>query len=122
MKKENKAFINNYDLISCAGNSIEETFSSILNKSETISLNDYYVKDKVVAIGIIKSKKNFEQLLIEKCQKILEHSNLDNYTSTLLIVGSSVGGMKSSEYIFFNEKTTKISTLNIIRLMLLQQY
>lgn len=104
MKKENKAYINNFESVSCAGNDCEELFNSICEKKETISLDSSYVKDRVVAIGKINTSKTFRELLLSKCKKILEQSNLKNFENTLLVIGSSVGGMSTTEKLFFRDK------------------
>ena len=107
MKKENRAYINNFESISCAGENSEELFVSICEKKESITLDSNYVKDRVVAIGKIKAKLTFQELLINKCKNVLNQSNLDNFENTLLVVGSSVGGMQNTEEIFFKEKSYK---------------
>lgn len=100
-----KAYINNYESISCAGECSEELFKSVCEKKDTISYDSYYVNDKTVAIGKISTDKEFMHLLFHKCKSILEQSNLDNFENTLLVIGSSVGGMSNTEKIFFKDKT-----------------
>lgn len=107
MKTNNKVFINNFSSVSCAGNNNEELFDAICNKKDTISIDASYVKEREVAIGKIKSSKAFNNLLFEKVEEILDDSNLENFENTLLVVGSSVGGMNETEEIFFKDRSYK---------------
>ncbi len=105
MKINKKAYINNFHAISSAGNSAEELFESICEKKDCISIDSTYVKDRNVAIGKIKNDKSFKELLIEGCKKVLDESSLSDYSNTLLIVGSSVGGMSITESVYFQDKS-----------------
>lgn len=105
MKTNNKAYINNYEAISCAGNNASEIFESICQKKESISIDNSYIKDKEVAIGKINSTKCFNDLLLETCQKVLDSSTLDTFSNTLLVIGSSVGGMSETEKSYFALKS-----------------
>ncbi|WP_428025201.1 beta-ketoacyl-[acyl-carrier-protein] synthase family protein [Arcobacter sp.] len=107
MKTNKKAYINNFESISCAGNDSEELFKSICEKKETITLDNSFIKEKTIAIGKINSVESFTDLLINKCKKVLEKSNLDSFENTLLVIGSSVGGMNNTEKIFFKDKNYK---------------
>ncbi len=107
MKINKKVYINNFHSISCAGNTSEELFESICEKKDCISIDSTYVKGRDVAIGKIKSSKNFKTLLFNACKKVLNESNLDDYSNTLLIVGSSVGGMLTTENTYFKDKNYK---------------
>ncbi|PLY05924.1 MAG: beta-ketoacyl-[acyl-carrier-protein] synthase family protein [Arcobacter sp.] len=102
-----KAYINSYDAISCAGLDSEQLFASICEKKDCITISKDYVPEREVAIGKIDSSFTFNELLLQSCKKILETSNLDDYSNTLLVVGSSVGGMSETERIFFSEKSYK---------------
>jgi 3-oxoacyl-[acyl-carrier-protein] synthase-1 len=107
MKTNNNVYINNFSSISCAGNNNEELFQSIIAKKDTITIDTSYIKDESVAIGKINNQSDFNILLFEKVAEVLKNSNLENFTETLLVVGSSVGGMRETEEIFFKEKSYK---------------
>lgn len=107
MKINKKVYINNFSSISCAGNNNNELFTAICEKRDSISINKTYIKDREVAIGEIKSEYSFIDNLIELSKNILEESNLTDYSNTLLIVGSSVGGMSKTEEVFFKDKSYK---------------
>lgn len=107
MKISKKVYINNFSTISCAGNNSSELFHSICEKKDTISIDNTYVKDREVAIGKINLKTSFNDVLIKYCQDVLDKSTLDDFSNTLLIVGSSVGGMSQTEEIFFKDENYK---------------
>ena len=107
MKISKKAYINNFSTISCAGTTAIELFDSICQKKDTISIDKYYVKDREVAIGKIKSDISFNDNLKKCCEDVLLNSTLNDFKDTLLIVGSSVGGMTQTEDVFFEDKNYK---------------
>ena len=100
-----KAYINNYDTVSCAGNSADELFDAICSKKDTLTVDTNYVNNKTVTIGKINSDSSFNDLILNQCKQILEASNLDDFSNTLLVIGSSVGGMATTESIFFKDKS-----------------
>ena len=104
MKIDKKVYINNFDSISCAGNNSMELFDSICQQKDTITINCTYIKGKNVAIGEIDSPIKFDQLLLQKCENVLTQSNLDDFSDTLLVIGSSVGGISTTEKIYFVDK------------------
>ena len=107
MKISKKAYINNFCTISCAGTTTIELFDSICQKKDTISIDKSYVKDREVAIGKIKSDISFNDNLKKCCEDVLLNSTLTDFKDTLLIVGSSVGGMTQTEDVFFEDKNYK---------------
>ena len=107
MKISKKAYINNFGTISCAGTTAIELFDSICQKKDTISIDKSYVKDREVAIGKIKSDISFNDNLKKCCEDVLLNSTLTDFKDTLLIVGSSVGGMTQTEDVFFEDKNYK---------------
>ncbi|RXJ78267.1 beta-ketoacyl-[acyl-carrier-protein] synthase family protein [Arcobacter sp. F2176] len=107
MKINNKAYINYFDSISCAGNNSEELFKSICLEKNTIAINSTYVKERSVAIGQIQKDKDLNIILKERCDKLLDITKLINFSNTLLLIGSSVGGMNETEKLFFKNKNYK---------------
>jgi 3-oxoacyl-[acyl-carrier-protein] synthase I len=98
---QNRVFVNNYDALCCAGTTATELFDNICSHQSGISILDNYVENKSVAIGKIKKDFEIADVLKEYCERILTVSNLDDFSDTLLVVGSSVGGMRTTEEIFF---------------------
>lgn len=107
MIDKNRVFINYFDTISCAGDSPKELFASICEKKESISLNTNYVKDSIVAIGEIKKEFSLNDILLQRLKELLKNLDLKDFSKTLLVIGSSVGGMALSEDIYFRDKNYK---------------
>ncbi len=127
MKINNKVYINNTTLISCAGNSEDELFNNICLAKTGIKRDSEFFYDSLPAIGKIDSIYTFEENLISLCQNILDDSNLENFEDTLLIIGSSVGGMYTTENIFFETKNYKnvkphLHNINSISYILKQKF
>ena len=104
MKISNKVYINYFDSISCAGDNSEELFESICKKKDTISIDNNYVKEKSVAIGKILKDKDLNELLFDRLEELLINTKLKDFSNTLLVMGSSVGGMNETERFFFENK------------------
>ena len=107
MTKFNTVYINHFDCISCAGDNSLDLFESICLNKNTLTLDEYYVPSKISCIGKISTNKTFDQLLYEKCLNVLNNSSLQNFDDTLLIVGSSVGGMLHTENSYLKNKDYK---------------
>ena len=107
MTTKNRVFITTTSTISCAGKNNEELFENICKGNSGIKRDKNYFHDNTAAIGKIESQNTFYQNLILQCQKILDDSNLKNFENTILIIGSSVGGMNQTENIFFKTNSYK---------------
>lgn len=81
-----------------AGQDIDTIFNSILNGKSGIKKHEgYLIDDEPCSIGKIDTKKSFNELLIENVQDVLDNSGFRNFHKTLLLVGTSVGGMSWAE-------------------------
>lgn len=100
-----RAFINTYECLSCAGNTAE-LMSAIEEQKSGITIDTSYIMNTPVGLGIMKDN-DFFNVIESITSKILVESNLDDFSETLLIVGSSVGGMKESEQHYFKDKNYK---------------
>ncbi len=98
-----RVFINEYELLSCAGDT-DELMRKVYSKESAIEIDKEYVKGTDVAIGRFSTGEFFDSL-VDVVGTVLDKSNLSNFHDTLLIVGSSVGGMKLSEQIYFKENS-----------------
>lgn len=97
-----KAYINNYISNSCAG-STKELMESIYSQKTAITIDNSYMPDSSAGLGIMQYKDFFE-VLHSSVLELLRESNLENFHDTLLLVGSSVGGMQESEKHYFEDK------------------
>ena len=95
-------YINAYESLCCAGDTAQ-LMSAIESQTTGITIDTSYMKGTPVGLGIMKYD-DFFAVLEDVVQKILSYSNLNNFEDTLLIVGSSVGGMKESEEHYFKDK------------------
>jgi len=99
------AYINNYELLCDAGDT-KSLMEAIYAKKSAITVDKNYLKDRTAGLGIMQYTNIFD-VLEDIAQKVLDASNLDNFHNTLLILGSSVGGMQECENIFYTEKNYK---------------
>ncbi len=103
--QKNRVFVNAYESLSCAGNTAE-LMEAIYTKRSGITIDTSYMADHEAGLGSFAPNEFFSSL-IAVTRNVLEQSNLQNFSDTLLIVGSSVGGIGKSEQIFFREKSYK---------------
>ena len=100
-----QAFINSYESQSCAGNT-QELMETIYSNRSGITIDTSYMSDTPVGLGKMKYD-DFLESLSKVVSSVLANSNLENFSDTLLIVGSSVGGMQESEQHYFKDKNYK---------------
>jgi len=104
MKIKNRVYLTASTSSSCAGKNNQVLFENILLGSTGIVQDSNYFFNANPAIGKLRANHTFDDELILQCKKILESSHLENYKDTLLLVGSSVGGMKVTEDIYIRTK------------------
>jgi len=104
MKTKNRVYITSTSSVTCAGENNQILFQNILTGTTGIKEDKEYFFNASPAIGKLDTKDTFFEALVLECEKVLEHSQLDNYKETLLIIGSSVGGMKTTEDIYIDTK------------------
>lgn len=126
-KIKNKVYITASSSISCAGNNNEELFENICNGNTGIKRDDDYFHDSTPAIGKIENELTFNENIYVQCENILKNSDLENFEDTLLIIGSSVGGMNKTEEIFFKNNRyrdvdPKLHNINTISYLVEQKY
>ena len=127
MTIKNSVFITHTSSISCAGSNDEELFDNISKGCSGIKRDETYFHDAQPAIGRAFTVQNFNRHLIQQCQNILAASDLENFEETLLIIGSSVGGMNLTEEIFFRTKSyqeidPELHNINTIAHILKQKF
>jgi 3-oxoacyl-[acyl-carrier-protein] synthase-1 len=107
MKIKNKVFITATSSISCAGDNDKALFTNICNGNTGIQQDKNYFFESHPAIGKLCTNHTLYDALIIQCQNILKQSQLKNFEDTLLIIGSSVGGMHTTEEIYFKTQSYK---------------
>jgi len=98
-------FVNAYASLSCAG-STAELMDAIYAKKSGITIDTSYMPQNRAGLGSFAPNEFFSSL-VSVTREVLDKSNLDDFSDTLLIVGSSVGGIGKSEQIFFSEHSYK---------------
>ena len=106
-KIKNKVFITTTATLSCAGKNSDELFYNTCNANTGIASNTEYSYNISPSIGKIVSKNTFDKNITLQCQNILDNSSLKNFEDTILIIGSSVGGMNNTENSYFQNNTYK---------------
>lgn len=99
------AYINNYELLCDAGDT-QDLMEAIYAKKSAITVDESYLKDVTAGLGKMEYDTIFD-VLEDVAKEVLKESNLENFHNTLLILGSSVGGMQECEDIFYSQKSYK---------------
>lgn len=120
-----KAYINSYESSSCVGDT-QSLMDSIYKQKTGISIDTSFMKDAPVGLGKMEYD-DFFTLLHQVVRDVLKTSNLKDFKETLLIVGSSVGGMQESERHYFQDKDYKNiessrHTINVIADSLVKEF
>lgn len=100
---KNSVFINAFESVCCAGDTSEVLFDAICAHQSGIKTFSEFIADKQIALGKIAQSFSIKALLELTCKKVLAQSSLKNFDNTLLVVGSSVGGMQTTEAIFLRD-------------------
>ncbi|MBU1641813.1 beta-ketoacyl-[acyl-carrier-protein] synthase family protein [bacterium] len=103
--QKKRVFVNAYESLSCAGNTAA-LMEAVYAKKSGITIDTSYMPEHKAGLGRFATGEFFESL-VSVTQAVLRKSGLDDFKETLLIVGSSVGGIGKSEQIFFKERSYK---------------
>ncbi len=103
MSKRSSAFLNHFSVRAPGGLNAAALFERICTSDTAIEPSTEYTPGKSVAIGKIPSSDDFETLLVQTVEEVLQASDLKDFSQTLLAVGSSVGGMATTERIVFRD-------------------
>jgi 3-oxoacyl-[acyl-carrier-protein] synthase-1 len=98
-----KAYINTYELLCNAGDT-KSLMEAVYNKESALVIDTSYIKDASAGLGKMEYDDIFS-VMDEVTADVLKNSNLEHFRDTLLILGSSVGGMQECEQIFYSEKS-----------------
>ncbi len=99
------AYINNYEVLCDAGD-VKSLMEAIYAKKSALSVDTDYLEGTPAGLGKMKYDNIFD-VLKDITAKVLEQSNLEDFSKTLLILGSSVGGMQECEEIFYRDMNYK---------------
>ncbi len=102
--KNREVYLQGMSACCSAGISVDEMFSStLLGRTGVKKHQGFLDNEELSAIGKIDSNCSFNELMIEKVEEILEHSELEDFTNTFLAIGTSVGGMAWAEKQFIKD-------------------
>ncbi|MDD5358942.1 MAG: beta-ketoacyl-[acyl-carrier-protein] synthase family protein [Sulfurovaceae bacterium] len=87
---------------SCAaGLTIEDIYTKLLSGSTAISMQDKYIDNMIVPLGKIPSQIDFYELIYQNVATALSKISEFDCSDTLVLIGSSVGGMGRAERSYF---------------------
>lgn len=109
-RKINKVYINATSINSVCGNT-KATLNAIFEQKSGLSVTNRIIADKDVCIGKIPRICSFYDLLCQSVDETLALCDLDDFSTTLLLVGSSVGGMATTERTLISEN--KLESIDI---------
>jgi 3-oxoacyl-[acyl-carrier-protein] synthase-1 len=115
-----KSYINNYELWCNAGDTAE-LMRAVYEKKSALVEDKTFLKDKTAGLGIMEYDDIYS-LMKKVVSKVLKDSNLEDFSKTLLILGSSVGGMQECEEIFYEKKSYKDIDPNRLSMNALTDY
>jgi len=95
------AYINNYEVLCDAGD-VKSLMEAIYDKKSALSVDTDYLEGTPAGLGKMEYDNIFN-VLKDITSKVLEQSNLEDFSKTVLILGSSVGGMQECEEIFYRD-------------------
>jgi len=99
MQPRRRVYINAYESYSCAGDT-RALMEAVYAAETAITTDTAYMPQTPVSLGKFPEGEFFGHL-VGVCGKVLERSNLNDFGATLLVVGSSVGGIAKSERSYF---------------------
>lgn len=100
---KHKVYLNTSSCACAAGLSIEEIFETLLDGRCAISAQSGYIEGSSIPLGKIPSKKDFFELLRDNVARLLSKTPWLIPSETMVVVGSSVGGMCRAEKQFFGD-------------------
>ncbi|MDD4856338.1 MAG: beta-ketoacyl synthase N-terminal-like domain-containing protein, partial [Sulfuricurvum sp.] len=103
MKRANNVYLNAFSCACAAGLTIEEIFKTLLHGNSAITYQNGYVEGQSMPLGKIPGNRDFFALLEENVASLLHKTPWLVPSETIVLVGSSVGGMCVAEKTFFGE-------------------
>lgn len=96
-------YINAFSGACAAGLTMEEIFNTVLSGTSAVTLCEGYVSGEALPLGKIPSSKDFFTLLEENVATVLAQTPWLIPAKTIVLAGSSVGGMCRAEKKFIDE-------------------
>lgn len=100
---KSRVYLNAMSCACAAGLNINEIFDTLVSGRSAISEQEGYVEGSIMALGKIPSEDDFFDLLRHHVKEALSAAPWLDPSSTMVVVGSSVGGMCRAEKAFFRD-------------------
>jgi len=102
--QSNKVYIQAMSACCSVGRTGADIFNAALSGVSGVKKHrDCLINGEESAIGKMEFETSFETLLLEKVEEVFIQSSLENFQDTLLLVGTSVGGMTWAEKQFIKD-------------------
>jgi 3-oxoacyl-[acyl-carrier-protein] synthase-1 len=111
MKSQNNVYLNSFSGACAAGLTIEDIFATLLSGRSAITHQSGYIDGQIMPLGKIPSEQDFFELLEENIASLLAKTPWLIPSETMVLVGSSVGGMCRAEKVFFGEENFENSSV-----------
>ncbi len=98
-----RVYLNAFSAACAAGLSIEEIFETLLEGRSAITLQENYVEGRAMPLGKIPSEEDFFDLLSQNVAALLAKTPWLVPSETMVVVGTSVGGMCRAERAYFRD-------------------
>lgn len=108
---KHKVYLNASSCACAAGLSIEEIFETLLDGRCAITEQSGYIDGSIIPLGKIPGDKDFFELLRDNIALLLSKTPWLIPSETMVVVGSSVGGMCRAEKKFLNDGNFKNITV-----------
>jgi len=103
MKDKKRVYLNGFTAACAAGVNIEEIFATLLAGKSAITMREGYIHGSSVPVGKIPGEDDFYQTLIHNVAALLTKISTLIPSETIVLVGSSVGGMCRTERKFLQK-------------------
>jgi 3-oxoacyl-[acyl-carrier-protein] synthase-1 len=106
-EQKSKVYLNAFSCACAAGMSIEAIFETLLSGKSAIAQQSGYIDNVSIPLGKIPSEDDFFEIVHANVASLLSKAPEFDPRETMLLVGSSVGGMCRAEEKFFSDGNFK---------------
>ncbi|MGM0533486.1 MAG: beta-ketoacyl-[acyl-carrier-protein] synthase family protein [Campylobacterota bacterium] len=102
MHIKNRVYVHSYSCVAAGGLSCDGLLDAIRSHDSPIATDTRYAYGQKAAIGLIDNEKSFRRNMLDALDEVMVKDRL-TADNTLLVIGSSVGGIYISESTFFKD-------------------
>lgn len=96
----NNVYITVSESACCLGRNEAEIFDNLCLGKSGITKDEVFFPGNGSYVGLMEHNVSFDMTLLDLCETVLSRSNLKDFSETLLLVGSSTGGIINTEKSF----------------------